>query len=65
MVSPVAEKAFKDAKVPFGDADQLRGCDGRHCVRAYIEEEDVETLNEWRKDLHIGNLENKNLFVKC
>ena len=31
----------------------------------YIEEEDVETLNEWRKDPDtLGNLENKNLFVK-
>ena len=25
----------------------------------YIEKEDIQTLNEWRKDLLIGMLENK------
>ena len=61
---PVAEKAFKDAKVPLVTLTNYEAVMEVALRTGYIEEEDVETLNEWRKDLHIGNLENKNLFVK-
>ena len=46
---PVAEKAFKDASA-FGDADQLRGCDGSGTAYGVYRGRRVETLNEWRKD---------------
>ena len=49
----------------FGDADNYEAVMEVALRTGYIEEEDVETLNEWRKDPAHWNLVNKNLFVKC
>ena len=47
---PVAEKAFKDAKVPLVTLTNYEAVMEVALRTGYIEEEDVETLNEWRKD---------------
>ena len=45
-----AEKAFKDAKVPLVTLTNYEAVMEVALRTGYIEEEDVETLNEWRKD---------------
>ena len=47
---PVAEKAFKDAKVPLVTLTNYEAVLDAALRTGYIEEEDVATLNEWRKD---------------
>ena len=47
---PVAEKAFQDAKVPLVTLTNYEAVMEVALRTGYIEEEDVETLNEWRKD---------------
>ena len=51
---PVAEKAFKDAKVPLVTLTNYEAVLDVALRTGYIEEEDVETLNEWRKDPALG-----------
>ena len=47
---PVAEKAFKEAKVPLVTLTNYEAVMEVALRTGYIEEEDVATLNEWRKD---------------
>jgi orotate phosphoribosyltransferase len=47
---PVAEKAFKDAKVPLVTLTNYEAVLEVALRTGYIEEGDVATLNEWRKD---------------
>ena len=47
---PIAEKAFKDAKVPLVTLTNYEAVMEVALRTGYIEEEDVLTLNEWRKD---------------
>ena len=47
---PVAEKAFKDAKVPLVTLTNYEAVIEVALKTGYIKEEDIETLNEWRKD---------------
>ena len=47
---PIAEKAFKDAKVPLVTLTNYEAVMEVALRTGYIEEEDVPTLNEWRKD---------------
>lgn len=47
---PVAEKAFKDAKVPLVTLTNYEAVMEVALRTGYIEESDIETLNEWRKD---------------
>ena len=47
---PIAEKAFKDAKVPLVTLTNYEAVMEVALRTGYIEEEDVATLNEWRKD---------------
>ena len=47
---PVAEKAFKDAKVPLVTLTNYEAVMEVALRTGYIEEKDVATLNEWRKD---------------
>ena len=47
---PVAEKAFKEAKVPLVTLTNYEAVLEVALRTGYIEEEDVTTLNEWRKD---------------
>ncbi len=47
---PVAEKAFKDAKVPLVTLTNYEAVLDVALRTGYIEEEDIATLNEWRKD---------------
>ena len=47
---PVAEKAFKDAKVPLVTLTNYEAVIDVALKTGYIKEEDIETLNEWRKD---------------
>ena len=47
---PIAEKAFKDAKVPLVTLTNYEAVMEVALRTGYIEEEDVDTLNEWRKD---------------
>ena len=45
-----AEKAFKEAKVPLVTLTNYEAVMEVALRTGYIEEEDVATLNEWRKD---------------
>ena len=47
---PVAEQAFKDAKVPLVTLTNYEAVLDVALRTGYIEEEDIATLNEWRKD---------------
>ena len=47
---PVAEKAFKDAKVPLVTLTNYEAVLDVALRTGYIEEDDIATLNEWRKD---------------
>ena len=47
---PVAEKAFKDAKVPLVTLTNYEAVLDAALRTGYIEDTDVATLNEWRKD---------------
>ena len=47
---PVAEKAFKEAKVPLCTLSNYEAIISVALKTGYIDEDDVETLNEWRKD---------------
>ena len=47
---PVAEKAFKDAKVTLVTLTNYEAVLDVALRTGYIEESDIETLNEWRKD---------------
>ena len=47
---PVAEAAFKEAKVPLVTLTNYEAVLEVALRTGYIEEADVETLNEWRKD---------------
>ena len=47
---PIAEKAFKDAKVPLVTLTNYEAVLDVALRTGYIEEEDIATLNEWRKD---------------
>lgn len=47
---PVAEKAFKDAKVPLVTLTNYEAVLEVALRTGYIEEGDIATLNEWRKD---------------
>ena len=47
---PIAEKAFKDAKVPLVTLTNYEAVMEVALRTGCIEEEDVLTLNEWRKD---------------
>lgn len=47
---PVAEKAFKDAKVPLVTLTTYEAVLEIAIQTGYIVEDDVETLDEWRKD---------------
>ena len=47
---PVAEKAFKDAKVSLVTLTNYEAVIDVALKTGYIKEEDIETLNEWRKD---------------
>ena len=47
---PVAEKAFKEAKVPLVTLTNYEAVMEVALRTGYIEEADIETLNEWRKD---------------
>lgn len=47
---PVAEKAFKDAKVSLVTLTNYEAVMDVALRTGYIEEQDIETLNEWRKD---------------
>jgi len=47
---PIAEKAFKDAKVLLVTLTNYEAVMEVALRTGYIEEEDVPTLNEWRKD---------------
>ena len=47
---PIAEKAFKEAKVPLVTLTNYEAVMEVALRTGYIEEEDVATLNEWRKD---------------
>ena len=46
----IAEKAFKDAKVPLVTLTNYEAVLDVALRTGYIEEEDIATLNEWRKD---------------
>ena len=47
---PVSEKAFKDAKVPLVTLTNYEAVLEIALKTGYIVEDDVETLDEWRKD---------------
>lgn len=47
---PVAEKAFKDAKVPLVTLTNYEAVLEVALQTGYIEDTDIATLNEWRKD---------------
>ena len=47
---PVAEKAFKEAKVPLVTLTDYDAVIETALKTGYIEEKDIPTLNEWRKD---------------
>lgn len=47
---PVAEAAFKEAKVPLVTLTNYEAVLDVALRTGYIEESDIETLNEWRKD---------------
>ena len=47
---PVAEEAFKNAKVPLVTLTNYEAVLDVALRTGYIEEEDIATLNEWRKD---------------
>ena len=47
---PVAEKAFKEAKVPLVTLTNYEAVIETALKTVYIEEKDIPTLNEWRKD---------------
>ena len=47
---PIAETAFKEAKVPLITLTNYEAVMEVALRTGYIEEADVETLNEWRKD---------------
>ena len=47
---PVAGKAFKDAKVPLVTLTNYEAVLDVALRTGYIEEDDIATLNEWRKD---------------
>ena len=54
---PVAEKAFKEAKVPLVTLTNYEAVMEVALRTGYIEEADIETLNEWRKDpAHWGDV---------
>ena len=46
----LAEKAFKDAKVPLVTLTNYEAVLDVALRTGYIEEDDIATLNEWRKD---------------
>ena len=46
----MAEKAFKDAKVSLVTLTNYEAVMDVALRTGYIEEQDIETLNEWRKD---------------
>ena len=47
---PIAEKSFKEAKVPLVTLTNYEAVMDVALRTGYIEEQDIETLNEWRKD---------------
>ena len=47
---PVAEEAFKNAKVPLVTLTNYEAVLDVALRTGYIEEEDIATLNDWRKD---------------
>ena len=47
---PVSVKAFEDAKVPLVTLTNYDAVLDVALSTGYIEESDIETLNEWRKD---------------
>ena len=47
---PVAEKAFKDSKVPLVTLTNYEAVLEIALSTGYIVEDDIETLNEWRED---------------
>ena len=47
---PIAEQAFKDAKVPLVTLTNYEAVLEVALRTGYIEESDIATLNEWRKD---------------
>ena len=47
---PVSEKAFKDARVPLVTLTNYEAVLEIALSTGYIEEDDIETLNEWRAD---------------
>ena len=47
---PVAEEAFKNAKVTLVTLTNYEAVLDVALRTGYIEEEDIQTLNEWRKD---------------
>ena len=47
---PIAEKAFKEAKVPLVTLTDYDAVIETALKTGYIEEKDIPTLNEWRKD---------------
>ena len=47
---PVAVKAFKDAKVPLVTLTNYEAVIDVALRTGYIEDTDVDALNEWRKD---------------
>ena len=47
---PIAEQAFKDAKVPLVTLTNYEAVLDVALRTGYIEESDIETLNKWRKD---------------
>ena len=51
---PVAEEAFKNAKVPLVTLTNYEAVLDVALRTGYIEEEDIATLNDWRKDRLIG-----------
>ena len=61
---PVAEEAFKNAKVTLVTLTNYEAVLDVALRTGYIEEEDIQTLNEWRKTLLIGMLENKIHLIK-
>ena len=50
VIGPVAEEAFKNAKVTLVTLTNYEAVLDVALRTGYIEEEDIQTLNEWRKD---------------
>ena len=61
---PCCRKGIQRCKVPLVTLTNYEAVMMEVALRTgYIEEEDVPTLNEWRKDPRIGKPENKIYFI--